>query len=132
MRKFILITALVLVSASAQAGITRGLTLASSEPSVTVEPSKAAEAPTSAARQQPSIPQQSGQNPQQNSQNPQQNSQSLQQSQRMQQGGRRMQRPGLVAAAKYAVAVKVATLKRQGESTLARVEYAMHRHGIYW
>ena len=132
MRKFILITAFVLVSASAQAGITRGLTLASNDPSVTVEQSKAAEAPTSAARQQPSIPQQSGQNPQQNSQSLQQ-SQRLQQSgQRMQQGGRRMQRPGLVAAAKYAVAVKVATLKRQGASTLARVKYAMHRHGIYW
>jgi hypothetical protein len=124
MRKFILITALVLISASAQAGISRNLTLASNDPSATVEPSKAAEAPTSAARQRPSIPQQSGQNPQQNSQ-------SLQQGQRMQQGGERMQRPGLIAVAKYAVAVKVAKLKRQGESTLARVKYAMHRHGIY-
>jgi lipase chaperone LimK len=124
MRKFILITALVLVSASAQAGITRGLTLASNDPSATAEQSKAAEAPKSAARQQPSIPQQSGQNPQQNSQ-------SLQQSQRSHQS-QRMQRPGLIAAAKYAVAVKVAALKRQGESTLARVKYAMHRHGIYW
>ena len=124
MRKFILITAFVVVSASAQAGISRGLTLASNDASATVEQSKAAEAPTSAARQQPSIPQQSGQNPQQNSQ-------SLQQSQRSHQS-QRMQRPGLIAAAKYAVAVKVATLKRQGESTLARVKYAMHRHGIYW
>ena len=66
MRKFILITAFVVVSASAQAGISRGLTLASNDASATVEQSKAAEAPTSAARQQPSIPQQSGQNPQQN------------------------------------------------------------------
>jgi hypothetical protein len=131
MRKFILVTSLVLVSASAQAGISRGLTLASNDPSATVEPSKAAEAPKSAARQQPSIPQQSGQNPQQNSQSLQQN-QRLQQSQRMQQGGQRMRRPGLIAVAKYAVAVKVAKLKRQGESTLARVKYAMHRHGIYW
>ena len=125
MRKFILITAFVLVSASAQAGISRGLTLASNDPSATVEQSKAAEAPASVARQRPSIRQQG-------SQDPQQNSQSLQQSQRMQQGGQRMRRPGLIAAAKYAVAVKVATLKRQGESTLARVKYAMHRHGIYW
>jgi hypothetical protein len=125
MRKFILITSFVLVSASAQAGISRSLTLASNDPSATVEQPKAAEAPKSAARQQPSTPQQSGQNPQQNSQ-------SLQQSQRLQQGGRRMQRPGLIAAAKYAVAVKVAKLKRQGASTLARVKYAMHRHGIYW
>ena len=131
MRKPILVAALVLVSASAQAGGTRSLTLASSEPSVTVEPSKAAKAPTSAARQQPSIPQQSGQNPQQNSQSLQQGERS-QQSQGMQQGGQRMRRPGLIAAAKYAVAVKVATLKRQGASTLARVQYALHRHGIYW
>ena len=43
-----------------------------------------------------------------------------------------MRRPGLIAVAKYAVAVKVAKLKCQGESTLARVKYAMHRHGIYW
>jgi hypothetical protein len=43
-----------------------------------------------------------------------------------------MQRPGPVAAAKYAVAVKVEQLKRQGASTLARVRYALHRHGIYW
>ena len=127
MRKFILITAffLVSVSASAQAGISRSLTLASNDPSATAEPSKAAEAPTSVARQRPSIRQQSGQNPQENSQ-------SLQQSHRLQQGGQRMRRPGLIAAAKYAVAVKVATLKRQGASTLARVQYALHRHGIYW
>ena len=129
MRKFILITAFVLISASAQAGISRGLTLASNDPSATVEQSKAAEAPTSVARQRPSIPQQSGQNPQQDSQTLQQ-SQGMQQG--MQQGGQRMRRPGPITAAKYAVAVKVAQLKRQGASTLARVRYALHRHGIYW
>ena len=129
MRKFILITALVLVSASAQAGISRGLTLASNDPAATVEQSKAAEAPASVARQRPSIPQQGGQNPQQNSQRLQQ-SQGMQQG--MQQGGQRMRRPGPITAAKYAVAVKVAQLKRQGASTLARVRYALHRHGIYW
>jgi hypothetical protein len=123
MRKFILITAFVVVSASAQAGISRGLTLASNDPSATVEPSKAADAPASVARQRPSIRQQG-------SQDPQQNSQSL--SQRMQQAGQRMRRPGPITAAKYAVAVKVAQLKRQGASTLARVGYALHRHGIYW
>jgi hypothetical protein len=129
MRKFILIAALVLVSASAQAGIARSLTLASNDPSATVEQSKAAEAPTSVARQRPSIRQQSSQNPQQNSQRLQQ-SQGMQQG--MQQGGQRMRRPGPITAAKYAVAVKVAQLKRQGASTLARVKYALHRHGIYW
>jgi hypothetical protein len=129
MRKFILIAALVLVSASAQAGIARSLTLASNDPSATVEQSKAAEAPTSVARQRPSIRQQSSQNPQQNSQRLQQ-SQGMQQG--MQQGGQRMRRPGPITAAKYAVAVKVAQLKREGASTLARVRYTLHRHGIYW
>jgi len=67
----------------------------------------------------------------------QRNSQTLQQGQRLQQGqglqqGQRMRRPGPITAAKYAVAVKVGQLKRQGASTLARVRYALHRHGIYW
>jgi hypothetical protein len=43
-----------------------------------------------------------------------------------------MQRPGPITAAKYAVAIKVEQLKRQGASTLAHVRYALHRHGIYW
>jgi hypothetical protein len=55
----------------------------------------------------------------------------MQQSQGLQQG-QRMQRPGPITAAKYAVAMKVEQLKRQGASTLAHVRYALHRHGIYW
>ncbi len=125
MRKLILVAALVLVSASAQAG-TRSLTLASSDQTATAQlpnaqQPDAAEVPQSVAR--PSLRQR--------------NSQRLQQSQGLQQGqgmqhGQRMRRPGPVAAAKYAVAVKVGQLKRQGASTLARVRYALHRHGIYW
>jgi len=64
-----------------------------------------------------------------------QQNQGLQQSpqnQSMQQSGQRQHRPGPIAAAKYAVAVKVAQLKRQGASTLAHVRYALHQHGIYW
>jgi hypothetical protein len=126
MRKLILIAALVLVSASAQAGGTRSLTLASSDQpaaaqQLTALEPNAAEAPQSVAR--PSLLQR--------------DSQRLQQSQRPQQGqamqqGQRMRRPGPVTAAKYAVAVKVGQLKRQGASTLVRVRYALHRHGIYW
>lgn len=125
MRKLILVAALVLVSASAQAGGTRSLTLASSDQTVAQQPSalepNVADAPNSFAR--PSLRQP--------------NSQTLQQSQGLQQGqgmrqGQRMRRPGPVTAAKYAVAVKVGQLKRQGASTLARVRYALHRHGIYW
>lgn len=125
MRKLILVAALVLVSASAQAGGTRGLTLASSDQTAAQQPSalepNVADAPNSFAR--PSLRQPNSQTLQQ--------SQGLQQGQGMQQG-QRMRRPGPVTAAKYAVAVKVGQLKRQGASTLARVRYALHRHGIYW
>ena len=48
MRKFMLIAALVLASASAQAGGMRGLTLASNDEPVAAEQAKAAEAPATA------------------------------------------------------------------------------------
>ena len=48
MRKFILIAALVLVSATAQAGVTRGLTLASNDEPAAAEQPKAVEAPKAA------------------------------------------------------------------------------------
>ena len=57
MRKFILIAAIVLTSASAQAGAV----LASNDAPANVEPSKAAEAPKSIGRQRPSLRYQSGQ-----------------------------------------------------------------------
>ena len=57
MRKFILIAAIILMSASAQAGAV----LASSEAPANVEPSKAAEAPKSIGRQRPSLGYQNGQ-----------------------------------------------------------------------
>jgi len=81
MRKLILITAFVLVSASAQAGISRRPDAGIDDPSATAEQSKAAEAPTICRKAAPSIRQQSGQNPQENSQ-------SLQQSTRLQQGAK--------------------------------------------
>jgi hypothetical protein len=114
-----LIAALVLVSATAEARGTRSLTLASSDQSAKVEQPKAAEAPKSVATPRPRLRQQSRQRLQQGSQ-------------RMQQGSQSLRRPDPVNAAKYAVAVKVEKLKRQGASTLARVRYALHRHGIYW
>ena len=126
MRKFILIAALVLVSAAAQARGTRSLTLASSDESAKVEQPKAAEALKSVATPRPSFRQQSRQGLQQSGQGMQQSRQ------RLRQGSQRLQRPDPVTAAKYAVALKVEKLKRQGASTLARVRYALHRHGIYW
>jgi hypothetical protein len=51
MRQFILILAMVLVSATAQAGVSRGLTLASNDEPAAAEPSSnAAEAPKFVAR----------------------------------------------------------------------------------
>ena len=45
MRKFILIAAMVLISASAQAGVSRGLTMASNDEPVVAEQPKTAETP---------------------------------------------------------------------------------------
>ncbi len=109
MRKFILIAAFVLVSATAQAGGTRGLALASGdEPAAVTQPNaaeapKPAEAPKSVSR--PAAVNLSEQ-PQADEVRP---------------GGdrnthmRRTERP-----------------RRRHGSTLTRVVYELHRHGIYW
>jgi hypothetical protein len=128
MHKLILVAAMVLLSASAQASGNRGLTMASSDqPAIAAQPdaqqSSAAQAQQSVAR--PSLRQQSGQ--------------AMEQRQRMRlhqgpqvSGDHRMHRPDPITAAKYAVAIRVGQLRRQGASTLAHVRYALHRHGIYW
>jgi hypothetical protein len=102
MRKLILIAAMVLVSATAQAGEMRGLTVASSDGQAATEQPKTAEAPKYVGR--PSIQQQSSRSPQ--GQNP--------------------------AAAQNAQTLRAAQLKHRRPSVLARVVYALHRHGIYW
>src|SRR5258708_12872664 len=50
MRKFILVAALVLVSAAAQAGVSRGLTVASSDEPQATDQAKPVETPTYVAR----------------------------------------------------------------------------------
>jgi hypothetical protein len=126
MRKFILITAMVLASATAQAGGSRSLTLASSEPPIAAEQPKTAEqraveqkpaetpkaveapaageAPTYVARPAPvgtatEVPRAETTNP---------------------------------VAEKATRTSKVAKPKRRRESTEARVIRELHRHGIYW
>jgi hypothetical protein len=115
MRKLILVAALVLVSATAEAGGKRSPTLASSsdapakvEPSKAgqskVEQSNAAEAMKSVERPRLSMRQPSS---------------------------RRSQRPYPVAT-RNTSSFNVGMLKRRGATTLARIKYALHRHGFYW
>ena len=121
MRKFILITAMVLVSATAQAGGTRGLTLASNDRPAEVEQPKlveqrpaatmkaaeapaATEAPASVARPAP-VPTATAA-PKVETTQP--------------------------AAEKAPQTANVDKPKRKRESTEARVIRELHRHGIYW
>jgi hypothetical protein len=114
MRKFILITAMVLASATAQAGVSRGLTLASNdEPTVAVEQAKeapkavetpnATEAPKFVDRPAPVTTTTEAPNAE----------------------------PAKAVADKNPQAPKVEKPKRRRESTEARVIYELHRHGIY-
>jgi len=104
MRKFILIAALVLVSATAQAGTTRGLTVASNDETATEAP-KAAETPKYVAR-------------------PAAIDTTRAQRLKAEQAKR--------LAAKDPRALRAEQAKRKRGSIVARVIYALHRHGIYW
>ena len=103
MRKFILIAAFVLVSATAQAETKRGLTVASNEGAAT-ETTNAAEAPKYAAR--PAAVDM--------------------RAQRLK--AERAKR----LAAKDPRALRAEQGKRKRGAILARVVSALHRHGIYW
>ena len=108
MRKFILITAMVLVSATAQAQ-TRGLILASNDEPVAAEPQKPVETPKYVERP-PAVDTKAEQ---------------------------LKAEPAAPAAEKKAEVPKAETIKaekpkRRHSSTEARVIYELHRHGIYW
>jgi hypothetical protein len=109
MRKFILIAALVLASATAQAGVTRGLTLASNdEPAVAGQP-KAVEAPKAAETpkyvERPAV------------------ATTTEQPKADQ---------ARTVAGKNTQSLKVEKPKRKRQSTEARIISELHRHGIYW
>ena len=104
MRKFILIAAFVLASATAQAGVNRGLTVASNDEPAT-EASKAAEAPKYVKR--PAAV-----------------------DARAAQRGKAERAKRL--AAKDPRALRAEQGKRKRGSILARVVSALHRHHIYW
>ena len=103
MRKFILIAAMVLVSATAQAGVSRGLTIASNDdqPAAT-DQAKPAETPTYVA--QPAAVTPAAQTPAAD--------------------------PSKPVADKDAHAAGMR--KHRRGLTEARVIYELHRHGIYW
>jgi hypothetical protein len=107
MHKFVLIAALALASASAQAGQSRGLTLASNdEPAATTQPAPAATAvPADAPKyiERPSAVDTKA--------TPDQ--------------------PKVDAKGDSKPVVRPEK-KRHHESTEARVIYELHRHGIYW
>jgi hypothetical protein len=104
MRKFILVAALVLASASAQAGVSRGLVLAASDEPVTAAQPKAAEAPkaTEAPKyvERPPAVEPTTTQPKADQAKPVPE--------------RRAERP------------------RHRGLTRARIVYELHRHGIYW
>jgi hypothetical protein len=116
MRKFILVTAMVLASATAQAGASRGLTMASNDEPAVVEQAKPAEVARPGETSKPA------------------------------EAPKYIERPAAVepkaeppktdavkpVAEKDAQALKAEKLKRRHESTEARVIYELHRHGIYW
>jgi hypothetical protein len=113
MRKFILITAMMLASASAQAGGSRSLTLASNDPPAVAEPakpveqkpaetSKAGEAPAYVARPAPV--------------------------------GTATAAPETTkpVAEKSSRTTSAEKPRRKRESTEARIIRELNRHGIYW
>lgn len=118
MRKFILITAMLLASASAQAGGSRSLTLASNDPPTVAEPAKPVE--QKAVEQKPAETPKAVEAP------------------------AYVARPAPVGTATAApettkpVAEKSTRTtsaekpRRKRESTEARVIRELHRHGIFW
>jgi hypothetical protein len=107
MRKFILVAALVLVSATAQAGASRGLTLASNDEVTAAEQPKSAETPVETPKYvaRPAAVDTAAPAPKGDDVKP---------------------------VADKDIHVKPARSKRRHESTEARVIYELHRHGIYW
>jgi hypothetical protein len=121
MRKFILITAMVLASATAQAGPMRGLTLASNDPPVAAEQAKPVE-------QKPAETPKAGEAP------------------AASEASAYVARPAAVGSTTEAPQAETAKPvvekttrtssavkpKRRRESTEARVIRELNRHGIYW
>jgi hypothetical protein len=135
MRKFILITAMVLASASAQAGASRGLTLASNdEPVAAVEQAKEApketlkEAPKETLKEAPkAVETPSAETPKFVDRPAPVNTTT-----EAPKAEPAKAEPAKTVADKNPQTPKVEKPKRRRESTEARVIYELHRYGIYW
>lgn len=114
MRKFILIAAMVLISASAQAGESRGLTVATNDEPAAAEQPKTSEAPKPAETSKDEAPKFVERPAPVDAAVPPKADQT---------------RPD---QAKPVSDKKAEKPKRKHESTEARVIYELHRHGIYW
>jgi hypothetical protein len=127
MRKFILITAMVLASASAQAGVSRGLTLASNdEPVAAVEQAK--EAPKETIKEAPkAVETPSAETPKFVDRPAPVNTAT-----EAPKAEPAKAEPAKTVADKNPQTPKVEKPKRRRESTEARVIYELHRYGIYW
>jgi hypothetical protein len=113
MRKFILITAMVLASATAQAQ-PRSLTLASNDEPIAAEPQKPAETPKYVER--PPAVDTKTETPKSEPASP----------------GIEKKADVPKADVPKTQAVRTERPKRRQLSTEARVIYELHRHGIYW
>ena len=108
MRKFVLIAAMVLVSATAQAGASRSLTLASNDEVTAAEQPKSADTPVETPKYvaRPAAVDTATPAPKGDAPKP--------------------------VADKDSRAPKAARSKQRHGLTEARVIYELHRHGIYW
>jgi hypothetical protein len=136
MRKFILITAMVLASASAQAGASRGLTLASNdEPAAAVEQAKEApkEAPKETIKEAPkAVETPSPETPKFVDRPAPVNTTTEAPKAEPAKAEPAKAEPAKTVADKNPQMPKVEKPKRRRESTEARVIYELHRYGIYW
>lgn len=132
MRKFILITAMVLVSATAQAGKSRGLILASNNEPVAATPAPAADVKdvdTKAADTKPADTKPAEAQP---AETPKYVDRPAAVDTTTRQSADQCPCAAPVNADAPRDAVKTVKPKRRHELTEARVIYELHRHGIYW
>jgi hypothetical protein len=134
MRKFILIAAMVLASASAQAGVSRSLTMASNDEPAVAEQPKATETPNPEATNPEATKAEAPKTETPKVETPKAETPAAD-------APKFVERPAAVDApanqpkadlSKPVSDKKAEKPRYKHESTEARVIYELHRHGIYW